>query len=441
MRICVINEYFHPDNTGGTGTVLSELARTLTDRYCDVSIDVITSHNLYRGDRLLEPEEDWRGIGILRLATPKPNGLSMKARLAANLHFSSLTLTTLLSKPKYDVVLIGTAPPTVTISAEWYRKLKGVPYVYIVYDLEPDRAVVTNLLSANHPAVRILRHYQKGWLHRSHSIVVLGRCMRDYVSTHYKLLQSKVHVIPIGADPERIVPASHDTHFRRKHGISGFVVQYSGNFGRYHDFDTILDAAAHLRDTQPGVTFLLVGDGAQKAHIQQRVADDNLTNVRMFPFVPENEYNDLLASADVCLVTLEPGMEGLCVPSKFYTIMAAGRPTIAMMSAECEVARILDEDNCGIRVPVGDPGQLSAAIDHMREDPQMRASMGANARTSLVKRFSVEAIADLYYHVLCKAAGHTPQHLAISSEGSPYGSLDQDEADCNLLSRQGDAIA
>jgi glycosyltransferase involved in cell wall biosynthesis len=416
MRVCVINEYFHPDNTGGTGTVLSELARTLTDRYSDVTIDVITSRNLYRGNHELEPSEDWNGIKITRIATPKPNGLSMKARLAANLHFSARSLGILLSRPKWDVVLIGTAPPTVTVAADWYRKIRGVPYVYIVYDLEPDRAVVTNLLPSVHPAVKMLRRYQKRWLHNAHSVVVLGRCMRDYVSKQYDLPQSKLKVIPIGADPEAIIPGSHDTKFRRTHGIHGKVVLYSGNFGRYHDFDTILDAAVDLQTSQPDITFVLVGDGAQREHIEQRVREQALSNVRLFPFVPEKDYNDLLASADISLVTLEPGMEGLCVPSKFYSILASGRPTIGMMSEACEVARVLKEERCGICVPVGDAGQLISAIDRLCADDHLRGSMGQNARTALSNKYSVEVVAELYYQALSEGAGLSDGSRGVVSD-------------------------
>lgn len=437
MRVCIINEYFHPDNTGGTGTVLSELARTLTDRYRDVSIDVITSRNLYRGDDLLAPQENWDGIQITRLSCAKPNGVSIKARLIANLDFSRKALTTLFRKERYDVILIGTAPPTATLAAEWYKRLTGAPYVYIVYDLEPDRAVVTNLLSPLHPAVKILRKNQRRWLHNANSVVVLGRCMKDYIGFAYSLPADKLEVIPIGADPESIVPGSHDTEFRRRHGLDGFVVLYSGNFGRYHDFDTILDSAATLKNTDPSVTLVLVGDGVQRQHIQDRIKDDNLTNVRHFPFVPQSEYSDLLASADVSLVTLEPGMEGLCVPSKFYSILASGRPTLAMMAPSCEVARVLDEEHCGLHLPVGDADKFVQAIGELSRNPQLVSQMGSNARIALTRKYSKEAIADHYYRVLMQAMNkHASKPGEITSANVHFS-----QPAAPLVDRERDAVS
>ncbi|MBV9848321.1 MAG: glycosyltransferase family 4 protein, partial [Armatimonadetes bacterium] len=323
-----MNEFFHPDSTGGTGTVLSDLARALRGRYEDVEIDVLTSRNLYRGEAdALPSAEDWDGVHITRLATPRPNGLPTPLRLGANLLFAGAALLALLRRRRYDLLLVGTAPPTVAIAAQLLKRLTGTPYLYTVYDLEPDCAITLGLLRPDHPLTRTLRRCQKGWLHAAGRAVVLGRCMRDHLGRAYDLPEHRIAVIPVGADPDEIVPRPKDTDFRRRQGLGGFLVCYSGNFGRYHDFDTILDAARRLQTLRDDVTFVLVGDGAQKPHIARRVAGEGLRNVRLFPFVPRDDYADLLASADVSLVTLEVGMEGLCVPSKFYSILASGRPT------------------------------------------------------------------------------------------------------------------
>jgi glycosyltransferase involved in cell wall biosynthesis len=401
MRVCFVNEYFHPDETGGTGTVLSELCRELADQFGDIEIDILTSRNQYRVESKLAPYEDWDGIHIYRVGSPKPNGLPTPLRMAANLHFSLSALFTLLKKKRYDVVVVATAPPSGAMVGRWYLKLTGVPYVYIVYDLEPDRAVVVNLAKASHPVVRIFSGAQRRWLHSASRVIALGRCMRDYLINTYDLPHDKVDVMATGYMPQTMIPASHDSAFRLKNGIHGFTVLYAGNFGRYHDFDTILDAAAKLKLTNPDVTILLVGDGIQKKHLQQRIAA-GLTNVRLFGFVPMEDYADLMATADVALVTLEEGMEGICVPSKIYGILSAGRPVIAVMSPQSEVALIVAENNCGRQVPVGDWQQLASTIADMASRPEHLAEMGRNARQALVTRYSTAAIADSFYGTLTK---------------------------------------
>lgn len=416
MRVCIVNEFFYPDSTGGTGAVLSELARSLSDGWPGLEIDVVTTRRLYRGEAAqLQAVEDWDGIRIRRLSTPEAQGKGMGQRLIANLLFSFSALGFLLRQRRFDAILISTAPPTLPIAARLLRSLTGTPFVYVVYDLEPDRAVCLHAAAENGRSARMLRRFQRQWLQTAETVVVLGRCMRDYIHQRYDVEAQKIAVIPIGAEPDALRPQRKATRFREAHGLTGFVALYSGNFGRYHDFDTLLDAARALRG-QP-ITFVLVGGGAQAERIAGRIADDGLENVRLFPFVAKAEYEDLMASADVSLVTLEPGMEGLCVPSKFYSILASGRATLALVGKTCEVARVLDEENCGIQIDPGDRDQLIAALTRLADDPATVERMGMNARRALVSRFATRQIAEQYYAVLCAAAGK-PQDAAATTRGA-----------------------
>jgi colanic acid biosynthesis glycosyl transferase WcaI len=401
MRVCIVNEFFYPDDTGGTGTVLSDLARTLRQDYGEVEIDVVTSDKLYRDWDVRLPEfTDWDGIRIFRLNTPHPGGLSALPRIAVNTLFGLRALGKLHRLGHYDLLLVGTAPPTVAMAASLYKRLTGTPFLYVVYDLDPDRAVAMKVLSPRNPIVGVLRRLQRGWLRAADRVIVLGRCMQDYVGRAYGLPPKQIEAIPIGADDEAVRPLGKRTRFRAEHGLDGFVLCYTGNFGRYHDFDTLLDAARELRDRQAGVTFVLVGGGAQKDHIVRRIADEGLDNVRLFPFVAKDDYPDLLASADASFVTLEPGMEGLCVPSKFYSILASGRPAVATVSPVCEVARVIAEAGCGVRVDPGDARGLVEALLHLSGSPETAEAMGACARTVLEQHYSNRRVAAQYYRVM-----------------------------------------
>jgi colanic acid biosynthesis glycosyl transferase WcaI len=427
VRICIVNEFFWPDNTGGTGTVLSDLARTLRAKFKDVEIDVLTSRNLYRtppsvaapadaSKRMsadaaaavtesLAPKEIWEGIQITRIATPRPNGLPTPLRLLANLMFSYTAMFKLLAAPRYDLLLIATAPPMVAVAASLYRALTGVPFIYTVYDLEPDRAIVLNIVAASHPAARILRSKQRKWFRQARMIVVLGRCMRDYLQAHYDVPSEKVTVIPVGADHEEIQPLSKRTKFRAANALTGFVVMYSGNFGRYHDFDTILNAAKRLSKLRDDIHFVLVGGGWQRQRVADRIAFEKIDNVLIKPFVPMDEYADLLASADVSLVTLEPGMDGLCVPSKFYSILASGRPTIAVVPPNTEVGLTIAEANCGLRIDHGNVEELVNAVLTLVDDAALTEQMGINARNVLMEKYTTEATAHAFYEAFVDATG------------------------------------
>ena len=397
--------------------MLSELVAELRRIDPAVEIDVLTSRYSYRSDEgVLPPYEDWDGVRIHRVDAPSAKVTSARKRLLINLQFCRAVfkkLRQLHATKRYDVVLVSTAPPTLVSAAHAFRRLTGVPYVYILYDLDPDRAVVMKVLASTSLPVKVLRIAQRRWLRQAKSVVVLGRCMKEYVSETYQVPEERLEVIAIGCDPT-VVPAlpQEATAFRKKHGLDGFLLCYSGNFGRYHDFDTMLDAAKSLQQTDPTFRFALVGNGSQRPHIERRLSEEGITNVLLLPFVPHEEYPDLLASADASLVTLEPGMEGLCVPSKFYSILSSGRPTLAVMPAACEVARVIDEAECGVRIDVQDVEGMIDAVRRLAGDRERTTEMGRRARQTLETRYTTRQVAERYYSVLAQGAG-----ISIESEG------------------------
>ena len=412
MRICLISEYFYPDSGGGTGTVLSNLTRHLKDSYGDVEIDVITSRHLYRAapgaQQNLTSRENWDGIGIERLSTPRPHATNIKKRLMANLRFSWAALRAVIGRHRYDLVLVSTAPPTAPMTAKALLGMTKTPYAYIVYDLFPDVAVALGVLEADSRPAQALYKAQRGWLHSAHRTVVLGRCMADHLVQTYQLPRHRIEVIAVGADSRQVEPKPRETQFRAANNLEDFVVLWAGNFGHHQNFDAILDAAVNLKQSGRRVTFVFVGDGAKREYIANRIRDENIGNARMFPFVPVAQFSDMLASADVSLVALEPGAEGLGVPSKFYNILASGRPTVALVAPGSEVARVLEENECGVRVDQ-DGAQLARVIGEFADDPARVVRMGANARRACEERYSMSQVAHQFYEVLRDVAHSAPR--------------------------------
>ncbi|MBW3637959.1 MAG: glycosyltransferase family 4 protein, partial [Armatimonadetes bacterium] len=283
MRICILSEYFYPDSTGGTGTVLSKLIRQLKDQHDNLEIDVMTSRNLFRGtEGTLPAREVWDGVHIYRLKSPVPRQKSIKRRLAANMVFTLRAFARLLLVGRrYDLIMVVTAPPTLPLAAKWFSGLTNIPYIYLVYDLYLDMAVALKMVRANSRATKTFHKVQKSWFHGAARTVVLGRCMRDHVARTYGLDMDKIGVVAIPSNLEMIVPQpKEETKFRRDNDIKGFLVLYAGNFAQYQDFDTLLDAAK-LLEHRPDITFAFVGGGAKRDYIVSRIEQENISNVRM----------------------------------------------------------------------------------------------------------------------------------------------------------------
>jgi len=402
MKITILCEYFHPDNSGGTPTDMAELAQYLRTRFSDTDIEVITSRNLYRPTadfQGLAAEEVWHGMRIIRLRTPRSNRASMSLRLMAGACFSAAALIRLLRRAPCDVLLIVTNPPSNGLTAWLFSRFRRVPYVYFVNDLYPDIAVALGCLRARSFFTRFFARLQGSWLRGAARVVVVGRCMQERIERIYGVPRGRLCVIRNWGSPVRVPSGSTQVEFRVAQRLGGFIILYGGNFSHYVDFDRILDAAEKLSHDRE-VLFVLIGDGVRRREILDNVKNRSLQNVRVLPAVSRSAMTEVLSAANLCLVPLDERMLGLGSPGKLYSILAAGRPVLAMVPPTSEVARILEEENCGINVLRGDANALADAITRLKDSPEIAQRMGMRARDALERRFTLANAASQFHSVL-----------------------------------------
>ncbi len=394
MRIAAICEYFHPDNSGGTPTDLSDLTARLKELRPGYEIDVITSRNLYRTahEGPLPLREVWRGLAISRLRTPRSNQRSMARRLAFGFVFSLAALVTLVCRRRYDWVFIVTNPPSLGFTAWAYRLLCGVPYIYLIHDLYPDIAVALKKIDSRSTGFRVFRRIQGGWLHAARHVVVLGRCMQQHLEKHYALPVRRSVSIPSWASSDGFADARAQGGYDPAPGHRGTVLLYAGNFSIYAKIDLFLDAAALLRE-RTDILWVFIGDGTERERIQERIAREKLGNVRLLPRIPRDQMGAALRNADIALLSLEERMVGLGVPSKLYTIMATGRAVLASVPRGSEVAHVLAEDACGRNIPDARPGQIADAARAMIDDPGRLQEYGRNARLAAERHYTIDQAA------------------------------------------------
>src|SRR5690606_36770174 len=203
----------------------------------------------------------------------------------------------------------------------------------------------------------------------------------------------RVHVIPNWADEQAIRPTpSHASQCRARwgYGEQDFVLGYSGNLGRAHEAGTLLAAAAQLRDRRD-IHFLVIGGGAENERLRNEAAREGLAQFRFEPHQPREDLQDSLAAADAHWISLRPELEGLIVPSKFYGILAAARPVIAICALDGELAPELARLGCGLTVAPGDGAGLARAITQLADNPEQRRAMGSRARAAVDEEFAKEA--------------------------------------------------
>lgn len=183
-----------------------------------------------------------------------------------------------------------------------------------------------------------------------------------------------------------IEPVQHGASaFREAHGIGDeFAIMYSGNMGRAHDFATVIGAAGRLQEKgEKKILFLFAGEGPEEKVLRRAVSEQSLGNIRFLPPQPSNLLSESLGTGDLHLVTMKKGMEGLVVPSKFYGVMAAARPTIFVGPKDSEVARMIHEHGIGQVIAPGDDSTLAEVILRYRAEPDLVKSEGNKARAAL----------------------------------------------------------
>jgi glycosyltransferase involved in cell wall biosynthesis len=229
-------------------------------------------------------------------------------------------------------------------------------------------------------APRILRRLRDWSLRRARANVVLGDLMAARVP--------KAIIIHNFADADLAPQPRPDG--------DAFVVGYSGNLGRAHEFETIMGAMQRL----PDVRFLFTGAGAQLEAVKRAAGP----NASFRPYAPREELSTSLSAADAHLVSLKPALEGLVLPSKFYGVLAVGRPVIFVGARDGELARIIDEHRCGVVVEMGDVEGLTNAIRTLANDRAEAAAMGHRGRELYLARFAPHHAFAQWERVLEEAA-------------------------------------
>lgn len=410
MHVCFINRYCHPDHSA-TSQILSDLAASLADK--GWSVTMVGSRQLYDdAEAQLPAYERWNGVDIHRIATTRFGRARLLGRAIDYLTFYlalPFALWPLLKRG--DIVVAKTDPPLVSLVVAMVAKLRGAITVNWMQDVFPEVAVSLGKPRIPLALAWLLRKLRNLSLRSAAMNVAIGERMTEYFVAQ-GVAAGRVRMIPNWAHEIAIEPRPTELSvLRRKLGLQGrFVVGYSGNLGRAHDWESIFDAARRLKD-EASVVFVIVGGGHGYDAMKARVAEAHLGNVHFLPYQPLDLLSDSMATANLHLVSLRPELEGKIVPSKFYGIAAAERAVGFIGDPDGELSRLIASAGCGFSIPQGRGDLLAEAILRLAADPGECQSQGRRARKLLDQRFSRGA-AHQQWHDLLLALGSTERPLA-----------------------------
>jgi putative colanic acid biosynthesis glycosyltransferase WcaI len=408
MRILLLNEYFPPD-TSATAHMAAAVAEALVERHevtvlCGrPSYDPCERHPYYFFRR------EWRGkAAVERVGSTTFPRFRMIHRVSNYLSYVALAFPRALAS-RADLVVSMTDPPFAGIFGAVLARLKRKPFVYNIRDLYPEMAWLGDIVRSSQ-WVRVWERLHRWALRQASRVIVLGEDARERIIAK-GVDPARVVVVRDGAQTTKRVMTSNHPVVQEIRGDFPFVVLHAGNLGFYGAWETVVKAAEILDGDSVG--FVFIGGGALRSKIQ--AIANGARKVRFLPFFPPDQVPYVLAAGDLHLVTIKRGLEGVVVPSKLYSILAAGRPVLVLAAEESDAARVVRRMGCGEVADPDDPASFAALVQELARDRERLARMGECALQA-AESFARDKELQLFRRIIEEAAPRI-QDSRLNSEG------------------------
>jgi colanic acid biosynthesis glycosyl transferase WcaI len=411
MKILYVSQYFSPE-MGAPAARAAELSRHWAAAGHDVSVLTgfpnhptgVVPPEYHRKFRRLVAHEQTDGVNVVRTwLLPFPNRKAHERMLNYSSFCASAASTGLfLTRP--DVVIATSPQLLVGLSGWWLARSKRVPFVFEVRDLWPESLAAVGMGEGNSLLHRSLAKIA-GFLYRhADRIVVVTPAFEDYLVRHWSVPREKISVIENGVETQLFAPEPSSgkaaTTVRKELASEGkFVVSYIGTMGMAHGLETILAAASQLRDTNPEIVFLMLGEGAEKERIAALARERGLTNLRFVDQQPREKIPAYISASDVCLVLLKKtDLFKTVIPTKMLEFMSCARPVI--LGVDGQARAILDDARGGLVIEPENSDALVVAIRYLATNRETARALGKNGREYVVRKFSRQQTAERYIRVL-----------------------------------------
>ncbi len=380
-----VTRYFYPDESSGNALLLSLTKELIKLNLKDIS--VLTSNRVSNSRVKLKKFEIKDGIKIIRLRALTSNKGNIYFRaMEYGLFLISVFVFILLKLKKEDTLISMSDPPMLSAITGLACYLKGINQVQWVQDVYPE---ITRIIGIKIPFYESLIKFRNWSMRKAHLNVVISEEMKKYFIGQ-NIDTIKLLVIPNWTSEHKIYPIPKKDNESYKDFGDGnkFKIGYSGNFGILHDFTLLLRAANKIKN-EDGIEFIFIGSGYRQNEIKDYLASNALENIKIYPFQPESNLNNILNIPDIHVITLKKGVSPFAYPSKIYGAMAAGKPILFIGERDSEIYEFVQENNIGFSIPNNDLDQLIRVILKIYKDKNLRSLMSKNARDIFIKHYSL----------------------------------------------------
>jgi colanic acid biosynthesis glycosyl transferase WcaI len=377
-NIVFVEQYYYPEGWSG-----AQLPRDITVELAKSGLRVAV---LCGRDQYVPVTDD---------ATDDPRVFGISIHYAPRLAFSGHPTKSVIGQAWFCIavvcmvcrrrrpaaIIVQTNPPLIVVALSALATMIRRPLIIIAQDLYPEVMFAHDMLSRHSLPGRLLSRVF-GWAYRRATCVIsLGPCMTGRI-LHKGVPAARIREISNWATGDlEIVRGTANQLLTEWNLQNKFVLLYSGNLGVAHDCETILRAVAEARASLPQLRLVIIGKGGRIPEMDGLVRERGLADVVMFrPLVPPELLPQTLGVADLALVTLRPGFEGLVVPSKLLGHMARGVPTLFVGPEQSDVADLIARSGGGFSVRNGEWAAITARLVELANDKSALERMGTAAK-------------------------------------------------------------
>jgi len=400
MRILIYSYNYHPEPIG-IAPLMTELAEGFAKRGHQVR--VVTGmpnyperkvYDEYKGKFFLTEEQN--GVTVQRsyihVRGSKP-GLLDRLLLDGSFILSSLWQAFNGWKP--EIIFATTPPILISLPVTFYGLFSNSSVVLNIQDIVSEAAVRVGLVKKGSWILSIAQAVEKLAYLKAAKISVIAE---DFLTSLVEQGVSKDRLvcIPNWVDINFIRPLDKNNSFREEHNLKDkFVVVYSGNIALTQGLETVVKAAASLKEKSE-ISFVILGEEKARQQLQECCDNYQADNVTLLPLVPREKLPEMLSAADVGLVIQKKTVTAFNLPSKIPVILASGRPIIASVPDTGTAMRVVKESGGGIVVTPEDSQALAEAILELYENREKLEQLGQQGRKYAEENFGAKSALNSY---------------------------------------------
>lgn len=334
-----------------------------------------------------------KGISVLRVKTLPVKNVPYYIKGISNvlLPFQyERALKKFYSKKAFDLIISPTPPITLADLAARLKKKYNAPFYLILRDIFPQNAIDLGFMTKGGLLHRYFRKKEAKLYKHADFIGCMSKGNVDYVRKHNPELQeNKLHELKnfqklyhgFGSDYQAL---------RQKYGLKDkFVVVFGGNMGKPQQLENVLKLAESCKALSD-VVFLLLGEGVHMDRIAQISREQKLDNIIIQQTISKQEYQDLISSCNVGLISLHENFTIPNIPSKALDYFNVGIPVLASIDRVTDFGEILIKENAGLWSFAGDHEAFYSNFLILYKNESLRFSMGLNGKEYFRKNLTPE---------------------------------------------------